>query len=197
MSKKAEIVDAAMQLFAAKGYEKSSIAEVAAIIGTTGSNVLYHYRTKEDILLAILRKVKDELLEAFQLEGGTLSFDTGMSMIEGIVATYLTLSKTHPNWFMLLHHRFPYEMAAVNPTCREHLEAIYACIIELFERAIRTGQSDGSVVTTSPQKAAMVVFAMIDGVVRYNTYNLYQADTLFSELMDSCRRMLQANHCPS
>jgi AcrR family transcriptional regulator len=194
LSKKSEIVDAAMQLFAAKGYEKSSIAEVAAMIGTASSNILYHFSTKEDLLLAILCKVKDELIEAFQLEVRTRSFETGMDMIEGLAAAYLTLSTNHPSWFMLLHHRFPYEMAAVNPIFREHLEAIYASIIGLFEKAIRTGQSDGSVLTTPPHRAAMIVFAMIDGVVRYNTYNLYQAGTLFSELMDSCRRMFQANH---
>ncbi len=196
MSKKNEILHAAMQLFAVKGYEKSSMAEVAAMTGTTGSNIFYHYRTKEDILLAILRKVKDELLDAFKAETGCREYETGMGLLEGLAAAYLNLSSTHRDWFMLLHHRFPYEMAAVNPTCREHLEAIHACIIDLLEQAIRRGQSDGSIVNTSPQKAAMIVYAMVDGVVRYNTYNLYEAGALYGELMDSCRRMLQANHCP-
>jgi AcrR family transcriptional regulator len=196
VSKKQEILQASLRLFATKGYEKASMAEVAAMTGTTGSNIFYHYRTKEDILLAILRKVKEELLEAFQAEVGDRRFENGMAMLEGFAAAYLNLSSTHRDWFMLLHHRFPYELAAVNPTCRELLEAIYACIIDLFERAIRTGQSDGSVVQTPSQKAAMIVFAMVDGVVRYNTYELYEAGTLFGELMTSCRRMLQTNHCP-
>jgi hypothetical protein len=93
---------------------------------------------------------------------------------------------------MLLHHRFPYELAAVNPTCREHLEAIYTCFIELFERAIRMGQEDGSIVKTSARKTAMIIFAMVDGVVRFNTYQLYEAGSLYGELRKSCRRMLQS-----
>ena len=140
MSKKNEILHAAMQLFAVKGYEKSSMAEVAAMTGTTGSNIFYHYRTKEDILLAILRKVKDELLDAFKAEirvPGISRPEWGM--LEGLAAAYLNLSSTHRDWFMLLHHRFPYEMAAVNPTCREHLEAI----LRLHHRSVRTGDPTG------------------------------------------------------
>ena len=197
MSKKDDILQAAMKLFAAKGYEKSSMAEVAAITGTTNSNIFYHYRTKEDILIAILRKVKEDLLEAFQAETTARHFENGLAMVEGLVAAYLSLSSTQRDWFMLLHHRFPYEMAAANPVCREHLEAIYASIIDLFEQGIRRGREDGSIAPRASNKGAMILFAMVDGVVRYNTYNLYHADSLFGELIQSCRRMLQANHCPS
>ena len=94
MSKKDEILQAAMKLFAFKGYEKSSMAEVATITGTTNSNIFYHYRTKEDILLAILRKVKEDLLEAFQGEISARKFDNGLSMVEALVVTYLSLSST-------------------------------------------------------------------------------------------------------
>jgi hypothetical protein len=112
-------------------------------------------------------------------------------MLEALVAAYLNLAAANSEWFMLLHHRFPYELAAVNPTCREHLEAIYTCFIELFERAIRTGQEDGSMVKTSVRKTAMIIFAMVDGVVRFNTYSLYEAGSLYEDLRKSCRRMLQ------
>jgi len=35
---------------------------------------------------------------------------------------------------------------------------------------------------------------MIDGLVRFNTFNLYEAGTLYDELLGLCRRMLQTNH---
>ncbi len=114
-------------------------------------------------------------------------------MLEGAVAFYLNLAGAKQELFMLLHHRFPYELAAVNSTCREHLEAIYTCFINLFEKAIRLGQEDGSIVETSARKTAMVLFAMIDGVVRFNTYNLYEAGSLYDELLAACRRMLKVN----
>jgi hypothetical protein len=114
-------------------------------------------------------------------------------MLEGTIKFYLTLAGSRQELFMLLHHRFPYDLAAVNPTCREHLESIYTCFIDLFEKAILLGQSDGSILPVSARKNALLTFAMVDGVVKFNTYNLYEAGALFEDLIQSCRRMLQAN----
>jgi AcrR family transcriptional regulator len=192
MSKKLEILAAATYLFATKGFKETSMAEVAAISGTAGSNIFYHYKTKEDIFLAILKSIKDELLSEIETHISRKHFTSGLAMLETLVVSYLDLAGANTEWFMLLHHRFPYELAAVNPTCREHLEAIYTCFIELFERAIRMGQEDGSIVKTSARKTAMIIFAMVDGVVRFNTYQLYEAGSLYGELRKSCRRMLQS-----
>ena len=196
MSKKDEILQAAMKLFAFKGYEKSSMAEVETITGTTNSNIFYHYRTKEDILLAILRKVKEDLLEAFQGEISARKFDNGLSMVEALVVAYVSLSSTQRDWFMLLHHRFPYEMAAANRPAasiwKRSTPPSSTCLSK--EYAGPGGRIDDR---AASHKAAMIVLAMVDGVVRYNTYNLYHADSLFGEVIQSCRRMLQAHHCPS
>jgi len=192
MSKKLEILQAASHLFATKGFKQTSMAEVAAITGTAGSNIFYHYKTKEDIFLAILKTVKDELVSQMEIHIRRQRFASGLVMLETLVAAYLDQAGANSEWFMLLHHRFPYELAAVNSTCREHLEAIYTCFIDLFEKAIRMGQEDGSIVKTSARKTAMVIFAMVDGVVRFDTYNLYEAGSLYEELRMSCRRMLQS-----
>jgi AcrR family transcriptional regulator len=192
MSKKTEILEAAIHLFAARGFKETSMNEVAALTGTAGSNIFYHYKTKEDILLAILKRIKDELLHEIETFIHERHFSDGIEMFENAVAFYLNLAGTKPEQFMLLHHRFPYELATVNPTCREHLEAIYTCFIDLFERTIRQGQEDGTIIGTSARKTAMVLFAMIDGVVRFNTYNLYEAGALYSELLAVCRRLLKA-----
>lgn len=193
MSKKEEILRAAAALFANKGFKETSMAEVAAMTGTAGSNIFYHYKTKEDIFLAILKSAKEELLHEFETFLGQHHFTDGLSMLEHIIAFYLNLAGTRQELFMLLHHRFPYELAAVNPVCRGHLEAIYTCFADLFEKAILLGQADGSIVQASARKNALLVFAMVDGVVRFNTYQLYEAGTLYEDLIGSCRRMLRAN----
>jgi hypothetical protein len=41
------------------------------------------------------------------------------------------------------------------------------------------------------RKTALIVFTMVDGLVRFKLYNLYDAGALFNELMASCRRMLE------
>jgi hypothetical protein len=36
----------------------------------------------------------------------------------------------------------------------------------------------------------MVLFAMVDGIVRLNTYRVYDAGALYDSLMVACRRLL-------
>lgn len=86
-----------------------------------------------------------------------------------------------------------HELAIVNPECREHLEAIYECFVDMFEQAIAQGQKDGSIGSIPAKKTALIIFAMVDGLVRFNTYNLYDGAALYSEFIESCRRMLKSN----
>jgi len=192
MSKKPDILIAATHLFASKGFRETSTAELASIIGAAESTIFYHYKTKEEILLAVLKKIREELLLEFERHYAEEQFPSGLARLEDTISYYFHLAGSKPETFQLLHHRFPYELAAVNPICRDHLEAIYNCFIDLFENAIRLGQKDGSIAPNSTRKSAMIVFAMIDGVVRFNTYNLYEAGSLCDELRKSCRRMLQS-----
>ncbi|MFV9645015.1 MAG: TetR/AcrR family transcriptional regulator, partial [Desulfobacterales bacterium] len=56
--------------------------------------------------------------------------------------------------------------------------------------AIVVGQKDGSIANIPARKTALIVFSMVDGVVRFKTYNLYDAGALYNELIACCRRML-------
>ena len=38
---------------------------------------------------------------------------------------------------------------------------------------------------------ALLIFTLVDGLVRLDTYNLYRAGPLYNELIDSCRTMLE------
>jgi hypothetical protein len=92
--------------------------------------------------------------------------------------------------FLILHRHFPYQMAETSPVCRRHLESIYTCLLDIFESGIKQGIRDGSVTVDDPRKTAMILFAMVDGIARLNTYRVYDAGTLFDNLIASCRRLL-------
>jgi hypothetical protein len=84
-------------------------------------------------------------------------------------------------------------MAETNPICREYLESIYNCLLDIFEKGITIGQEDGSIRNVPTRHTAMILFSMVDGIVRYNTYGLYDAGALYKQLMASCRNMLLKN----
>jgi hypothetical protein len=92
--------------------------------------------------------------------------------------------------FLLLHRHFPYKMAETNPVCREYLVSIYDCLLDIFEQGILIGKKDGSIGDVPARNSAMLLFSMADGIARHNTYHLYDAGALYSDLIKSCRKLL-------
>ncbi|MEV6771082.1 TetR/AcrR family transcriptional regulator [Nocardia sp. NPDC051030] len=59
-STKDAIRDAAVQLFSTKGFEQSSLREVADAVGITKASLYYHYASKVDLLIAIIEPMFDD-----------------------------------------------------------------------------------------------------------------------------------------
>ncbi|MGW5105297.1 TetR/AcrR family transcriptional regulator [Nocardia sp. NPDC004123] len=66
-STKDAIRDAALQLFSTKGFDHSSLREVADAVGITKASLYYHYASKVDLLVAIIEPMFDEVRD--QVEG--------------------------------------------------------------------------------------------------------------------------------
>lgn len=190
MSKKNAILLAATELFSQKGYEGASMAELSRMTGAAGGTIFHHFKNKEELFLNILKEFKEAILNAFDqyLQAG--NFRSGLELVEGAVSFYLQLAGQMQSQFLLLHRHFPYKIAESNPICRDYLESIYDCLLDIFEKGIVRGQQDGSIDLVPARQSAMILFSMVDGIARFNTYQLYDAGALYNELMAACRKML-------
>jgi AcrR family transcriptional regulator len=191
MTRKEVILQAASRLFSDKGFKETSISDISEITKVAEGTIFYHYKSKEGLFLAILEGLKTEIIHGFDRYFREKKFESGLDMVEGAISYYLYLAGMKEDRFHLLHHRYPYELAAVNPVCRDHLEAIYNCVVDIFEQAIRRGQEDGSIDQLSARKMALILFSTVDGLVRFKTYNLYDPGGLYNELISASRRMLR------
>ena len=190
MTRKEVILQAASRLFSDKGFKETSISDISEITKVAEGTIFYHYKSKEGLFLAILEGLKTEIINGYDRYFQEKKFESGLDMVEGAISYYLYLAGMKEDRFHLLHHRYPYELAAVNPICRDYLEAIYNRIVDIFEQAIRRGQKDGSIEPLPARKMALILFTMVDGLVRFKTYNLYDPGGLYHELISACRRML-------
>jgi AcrR family transcriptional regulator len=166
------------------------MAELSRMTGAAGGTIFHHFRNKEDLFLNVLGDIKETILDTFGQYLREENFSSGMDLVEGAVSFYLQLAGQMQAQFLLLHRHFPYKMAETNPTCRSYLESIYDCLLDIFEKGIVMGQQDGSVARVPARQSAMILFSMVDGIARFNTYQIYNAGTLFNELIMTCRRML-------
>ena len=190
MSKRNAILEAATRLFSRNGFSATSMADLSEATGAARGTIFHHFKNKEDIFLHILYNVQENMRTSFEAFKNETRFRNGLEMVQGVITFYLNLAGKMEDHFLLIHRHFPYQMAETNPDCLEYLEKIYNCLLDIFEEGIVLGISDGSVKTASPRHTAMILCAMVDGVARLNTYNLYHAGSLYNDLMASCKAIL-------
>lgn len=194
MTRKEAILQAATVLFSQKGYKETSTADISGITNVAEGTIYYHFSSKEKLFLSVLERTREMIIEEFGSYMENRQFRNGMEMIENAVSFYMFLAGKMENQFLLLHRHYPYKMAQTNPDCRENLEAIYDCLVDIFEEGVLMGQKDGSIGKMPPRKTALIIFSMVDGVVRFKTYNLYDASALFNDIIVSCRKILQTDN---
>lgn len=68
-TRREQILDAALRLFGQRGYEGTSMSEIAQTLGMSKAGLYHHFRTKDDILHALLDPQFDQveaLLDRYQ-----------------------------------------------------------------------------------------------------------------------------------
>src|ERR1700761_8611546 len=72
-STRQRILDIALDLFTEKGYDKTSLREIAAEVGFSKAAVYYHFASKDDILLALHQRFHDVTKESLErLDGKSM-----------------------------------------------------------------------------------------------------------------------------
>lgn len=190
-SKKGAILREATKLFSEHGFWDTSINDISRATGVADGTIFYHFQSKEDLFLAVLSNFKEELIGSFTRYLEEHSFDSGLDKLEGVISFYLHQTSKMEARFLLLHRHHYYQIASENPKCWQYLEEIYSSLIQFFEEAIVMGQQDRSIAEVSAKKKALLIFTLVDGLVRLDSYKLCRATTLYDELIASCRGMLQ------
>ncbi len=162
------------------------MSEIAKVTGVADGTIFYHFKTKGDLFLAVLENFKEGIIRELKTFQDTADFNTGLAMVEGTISFYFSLAERMEDRFLLLHRHYPYQLAKNNPDYRKHLEEIYSCFIDLFDQAILKGQKDGSIRELHSKKQALLIFTLVDGLVRLETYNLYRAGPSYEDLIDTC-----------
>ncbi|MFI4941321.1 MAG: TetR/AcrR family transcriptional regulator, partial [Burkholderiales bacterium] len=61
-----ELIAKSAQLFREKGYDKTTVRDIAAAVGMQAGSWFYHFKTKQDILMAVMEQGLERSLEAIE-----------------------------------------------------------------------------------------------------------------------------------
>ncbi len=98
-SRKDRIMEAALRIFADKGFQDTTVAEISKMAGVSEATVYENFGTKEDLLFAIPEKVTVETIAEFER---VLPYIKGTeARIRAVLCSYIRLYRENPDYSAL------------------------------------------------------------------------------------------------
>lgn len=85
--RKGEILNTAAILFAEKGYDETTISDIIEKVGVARGTVYYHFKSKEDVLDALIERMGEDFLTAAKKTAG----DKNIPVFERLLKTLMSL----------------------------------------------------------------------------------------------------------
>lgn len=158
--RKNEIMDTAWRFFIEKGFENTAVSDIVKAVGVAQGTFYYYFKTKEDILNAILERMLEnitlKLKEITSLEG--LSSIEKLRIIIGSVASIdfgnEDLAKyIHEDKNIVMHHKLEVKFAEQ--------------FVPIFVDIVREGIKEGVFNTPYPEEAVKILFAGLGAYLHY------------------------------
>jgi AcrR family transcriptional regulator len=152
--RKQEILDVATRLFAERGYEGTSMNDVAERVGMRKASLFYHFATKEALYEAVLDRLVASLetaLEAIYVNSGTYP-----ERLDAVNDTFVGVLGSHPYAARLLLR----EAMDWGPVMRGKLADRIAGVLDAAAAWLRAGQEAGAFVDGDAKHAVLSALGM-------------------------------------
>ena len=157
---RARLVEAALRVFAAQGYDHATVEEIALAAGYSKGAYYFHFDSKEGIFLELLSDWIEEQtrrLHPFESEPSLL---TMMVTLDSL----LRYDDREPHWRFLLPEFWAQSHRIEK--ARRSLRKAYERWLELLAKAFEMAEKDGLLaLRVKPDVAASLVLAAHDGLI--------------------------------
>lgn len=155
-ARRADILRTALEAFSARGFQGSSLREIAEAVGLSQAGVLHHFSSKEALLAAVLAEKDAVQVSHFENAHGIGVLAALRSVVAenmaqpGLIRLFTTLSAE------AIHEDHP---------AHEYFQLRYAGARELIASALGQAKADGDVrADVDVDMAASLLIAIMDGL---------------------------------
>jgi AcrR family transcriptional regulator len=156
-AKREEIAEVALELFTSKGYDRTSVREIARLTGLSQAGLLHYFKTKEDLFVEVLRRRDDRNeREHDENQGKPISLAGLVEVVRhnsqepGLVRLYVTMSA---------------ESTAPESPAREFFERRYERLLAGLAESLRQQKRSGELAEDVDEEAvASLLVAAADGL---------------------------------
>ena len=196
-----DIIDAAEVVFAQKGVDKATMADVAKEARLSRGLIYFYFKDKDDLYLAIMLRATQALHAFFEM--AVASEESGFDKVRAMGRAYVNFSIQKPDYFHAMADFEARNIDAANPQQNE-AECLLEGnkLLEMMTAVIVEGMQDGSIRQDigDPLQAAISLWGFTHGVIQIRANkeqmfaHLYQMDS--NELMNQAFSMMERSLAP-
>lgn len=160
-----EILDVAERLFCAKGFDNTSTNDILEEIGIARGTLYYHFKSKEDILDAMIERLTNQMLE----KAAVIALDESIPVLQRLTRTMLSLNIDNELGDMVMEqvHR------PQNALMHQKLEnMLLGRVNKLITKIAEDGIKQGIMHTDYPAEAVEMImtysYTAFDSMVHYS-----------------------------
>lgn len=142
-----EILDAAEHLFVTKGFDKTSTNDILARVGIARGTLYYHFKSKEDILNAMIERITETLVG----RAGKIASQKEIPLLQRLTETMMALNLDSDLGHEIMEQVHKPQNALMHQKMQEHL---LAGVIPLLTGMIEEGIAQGICQTDYAAEAA-------------------------------------------
>ncbi len=162
-AKREEIFKSAMRLFVEKGFEKTTIRDIAREAGINSSSIYYYFKDKEAVLYEILIDIMDESLEKLrEIEKSEMSLK---DKIHAIIKLHTKIYGTDPVRMELIVHN----QKSISPEHWDELRSKQKEYVAIVAKTLSEMRNKGQIRDLNTMACTFALFGMIQ--MSYSWYN--------------------------
>jgi AcrR family transcriptional regulator len=160
--RRAEVLDAATRVFHEKGYDATSIQDIADEVGILKGSIYYYISSKEDVLFELLKEVHEQAFnavqEAIKVDGDALT------RIRAFASTLARFNAEHPQRMGIFLHDF----RSLSEPRRKEIVSERDRYDRMLRKLITEGQTQGVVCAdVDPKLATLAIMGMINTISQW------------------------------
>ena len=156
--KRARILDAAVKVFAERGYFSSTVAEIARAAGVADGTIYLYFKSKDDLLFELFDEKMTQLIG--DAKAALAQEQDAPSRLKRFIRLHFSLVEKNPDLASVLVVELRQSAQLLKAADRQKLGAAY---LELIGQVVREGQERGELdASISPGTAKRAIFGALD-----------------------------------
>ena len=162
IKKRALILNAAERVFARHGFAGSRLIEISKEAGLPKSNILYYFKSKEDIYSSLCQDILENWLGAI---GDISEYSEPSDALKKYIVAKMELSKKRP----FASKVFAMEIISGAPVIGDYLATELRSWVDNQAKIFRAWQERGQIIDVSPYHVFFVIWAVTQTYADFET----------------------------